>query len=370
MNPNLFGSLEIAPGSQLAALRDSCISPIPIYTLSYSTYDTKMTDSIYLTQLLGGVDWSRVLEAEKTISESWDIKPDITRFVANGGTFVVSPSYEAVKQFNHFKVHIRPEDLVIPMCHEGMNRSQLMYLVQHALKSKSGDRVIEPRVTLPHGACSGFDPYQGYSDLDETTWYKYIHGKIHPLSELEKSGDWMHVNFYRAFGVEKARRIGQEFSESSGLELNKSDSSYILEDFVRLANDRQIQRKFMDEQLYNTQVLKSYASGTGTGAGAGAPAPSPPSCAGRIVLICFCRSASIFLHRLLEVSGSQDMSNIVIIALPYPDVISRAGGRDEIEKHVLKTGHSITRDELSIRCHLEEFTFYAGLFKLVALRSC
>lgn len=365
MNLNLFETLEITPESRLASIRDSCIPPSPTYVPSYATYENKLSDSIYLTQQLGGVDWSRVAEAEKLIMESWDIKPDVKHFTTNGGTFVVSPLYETVKEFNHFQVHIRPEDLVIPMCHEGMNRSQIMYLVQQSLKSRFDDR-IEPAVentdtavnfphrmvTLPHGACSGFDPYQGYSDLNAENCYKYIHGKIPVLSEAASMGDWIHANFHKSFGLEKARRIGQTYNEVEDIRLNPSDSIYAQE-FTRLAESRQKQRKFMDGQLYDPQVLQSYA---GRG--------------GRVVVICFCRSASIFLRRLLEVSGHKDMSNIVIISLPYPDNISRAGGRSEIEEYVKRTGNLISRDELSVQRHIEEFTFYSGLFKLIAMRSC
>jgi len=363
MNPDLFGTLKIVP--QLAIIKSSCISTNPVYVSSYTTYENKLSDSIYLTQQIGGVDWSRVAEAEKIITDSWDIKPDIKQFTTNGGTFVVSPSYEAVKSFNHFKVHIRTGDLVIPMCHEGMNRSQIMYLVQQALKSNldeidnctpdtsnTPDTQDTRRVTLPHGACSGFDPYQGYSDLNSENCYRFIHGKIFPLSDAVRTGDWMHTNFHKAFGVEKARRIGQEYNEVEGLELNPNESMVDTEEFVHLADSRQKQRKFMDRHLYDSQLLKAQ---TGYG--------------GRVVVICFCRSASIFLHRLLEVSGSKDLSNIVIISLPYPDVISRAGGMSEIEEYTKRTGRPITRDELSTQRHVEEFTFYSRLFKLIVLRN-
>ena len=72
MNPNLFGTMEIAPESKLETIRDSCITS-PVYVSSYTTYEDKSSDSIYLTQLVGGVDWSRVAEAEKMIIESWDV---------------------------------------------------------------------------------------------------------------------------------------------------------------------------------------------------------------------------------------------------------------------------------------------------------
>lgn len=57
---------------------------------------------------------------------------------------------------------------------------------------------------------------------------------------------------------------------------------------------------------------------------------------GRVVVVCFCRAGGIFLTRLLEVSGDRDLSMFVIVVLPYPDTISRAGGKGEIDEHVAR----------------------------------
>ncbi len=57
-----------------------------------------------------------------------------------------------------FSVHIRPEDFIIPICHEGMNRSQVLYLVLHGLK-RGYTLPGQERVCVPHGAESGFDPH-------------------------------------------------------------------------------------------------------------------------------------------------------------------------------------------------------------------
>ena len=76
------------------------------------------------------------------------------------------------------------------------------------------------------------------------------------------------------------------------------------------------QRAAMDRLFYSVANLTSYCGPTG-----------------RVVVFCFCRAAGIFLSRLVEVSGGQDLSRVVIVSLPFPDNISRAGGRDEIEKY-------------------------------------
>lgn len=54
---------------------------------------------------------------------------------------------------------------------------------------------------------------------------------------------------------------------------------------------------------------------------------------GRVIILAFCRAAHIFIARMLEAavkSGNRDFRNIVVVALPWFDVISKAGGPDEI----------------------------------------
>jgi hypothetical protein len=101
---------------------------------------------------------------------------------------VFAPSEEDVKAYRHFCVHIRPEDFVIPICHEGMNRAQILYLVLHGLKRSLVPAGSPRRVCVPHGAESGFDPYQAYTDLTEHNVYGYIHGRMLPRGA---EGDWV-----------------------------------------------------------------------------------------------------------------------------------------------------------------------------------
>lgn len=47
---------------------------------------------------------------------------------------------------------------------------------------------VPQHVCVPHGAESGFDPYQGYRDLTEDNVYTYIHGRLLPRST---PGEWV-----------------------------------------------------------------------------------------------------------------------------------------------------------------------------------
>lgn len=219
-----------------------------------------------------------------------------------------------------------------------------MYLVTNALKSQITDKY---NVAIPHGAESGFDPYSGFTDITGENWYKYIHGKIFPLNSSDSS-NWMTTCFFQKCGVDKSRRIGQTECESVGFSLNPSEIDIVTESFVKTSHERTTQRKIMDKLLYDTDMLNSHTGATG-----------------RVVIFTFCRASTIFLNRLLEVSGDKDLSNIIIVCLPYPDEISRAGGHSERVKYRELTGIDITRDALNQNRLEEVFAFYASILKLI-----
>ena len=65
---------------------------------------------------------------------------------------------------------------------------------------------------------------------------------------------------------------------------------------------------------------------------------------GRVIVFAFMRGASIFLRRLIEVSGDKDLSRLYIISLPFADSISRAGGVDELHAYKLQHGVDVSAD--------------------------
>jgi len=327
--------------STLAYLRDKyCKKPIKVS--SFRTYPSMNEDAIHQTQLKFRLDRERLENVKRSV-DSMGIQADAERFISLGGTLVISPPMEEV---GDFKVHIRPDDLVIPICHEGMNRSQILHLVLLAIKSQ----VAKSNVTKPHGAESGFDPYQAYSDVNTDNYFGYIHGKMATLAEADRYNDWIPKCFYQSFGVEKSQRVGHTECVLAGHELNPPEDDSSTKAFDRLSADRTTQRKIMDNLFYDSDILNSYTRFDG-----------------RVVVFTFCRATSIFIHRLLEVSGDKDLSNIVVVCLPYPDVISRAGGETERKKYFEEHGESITRDALNIIKHREVFKFYASLLQLVCI---
>jgi hypothetical protein len=56
------------------------------------------------------------------------------------------------------------------------------------MKDKLGIAGPQHRVCVPHGAESGFDPYQAYKDLTDETMYGYLHGRMLPRGS---PGEWV-----------------------------------------------------------------------------------------------------------------------------------------------------------------------------------
>jgi hypothetical protein len=266
-----------------------------------------------------------------------------------GGHVVFAPLEETIKNDDNtskWQICVTSADCLIPICHEGQNRSQIMHLAASGFK-RIAYGSSDVTVALPHGAESGFDAYQGYADLTPDNVYTYIYGIIHPLSIGKDCGDWIHVNFKEAFGVEKAKRIGQHYAESSGTVTGLNPSQLDPDTLAHVSRSRTQQRAHMDDILYDADVLRSYAG---------------PS--GRVIILCFCRATGIFLQRLLEVNKARGkrLDNIYVVSLPFVDRIARAGGSDEIAAHLARTGELLTRDELNIQRHIEIYKFYGSIF--------
>jgi len=266
---------------------------------------------------------------------------NMTEFVRRGGKFVCADEDVATGK-SKFVFSLTSRDLLLPVCHEGMNRSQVLHLVLQGLRRVyANDEVV--RVAVPHGAESGFDPHDAYdaATLTEDNMYSYIHGRILPR---EAPGEWMHENFYRTFGVDKRRRPGQLTAAALGLELNPED----VPDLGKLAAHRQAQRAAMNHLYFDPDELRKYA---GEG--------------GRIVFFGFARAPGILVRRLLEATP-KSLDGVIMVLLPFPDTISRAGGRADIATANAAWGRQdVTRDELSCKRHEEVYAFFASLFTMV-----
>jgi hypothetical protein len=280
--------------------------------------------------------WFQLGVAHTILGANPQFLADMVEFVRRGGSFVCAPDAGS------WSFALRSADFVLPACHEGMNRSQVLYLVLQGLRRVYASN--EPvRVAVPHGAESGYDPHAAYdaAALTLDNMYEYVHGVMLPRGA---PGDYLHDNFYRVFGVDKCRRPGQMTAAAMGLELNPDDDA---PDLGKLAAHRQAQRAAMNRLYYDPEELRKY---TGSG--------------GRIVYVGFARAPGILVHRMLEAT-SKSLEGVVMVLLPFPDTISRAGGRAEIDAcNKAWNREDVTRDELSCKRHEEVYAHYASLFTM------
>ena len=285
--------------------------------------------------------WSTLGAARNMLGGDASFTANMSEFVRRGGKFVCAEE-DVPAGTTKFVFPLSSKDFVLSACHEGMNRSQILYLVMQGLRRVYAAN--EPvRVAVPHGAESGFDPHTAYDavTLTEDNMYEYIHGRI--LSRGEP-GEWLHENFYNVFGVSKQRRPGEVTAAALGLELNPDD----VVNLKKLAAHRQAQRTAMNCLYFDPDELRKH---TGEG--------------GRIVFVGFARAPGILIRRLLEAT-SKSLDGVVMVLLPFPDTISRAGGRAEIAKYNEAWGREdVTRDELSCRRHEEVYAFFASLFTMI-----
>ena len=271
-------------------------------------------------------------------------KEEIDNFVQFGGQYYVAPVLDetinngfksTVITDNGFRVHILPGDVVIPVCHEGVNRSQVLFLALQAFKKRCG---VNFTIARPHGAESGFDPYQAYENIDSDSVYGYLNGVMLPRGS---EGEWLHDNFYNLFGTEKSKRVGDLGTPHF---LNPVETNWTSEMFAKVSAARTKQRLLMDSLLFSPTTLRNRLANVSYN---------------KVIFFCFCRASSIVLQRILE--QKQNCQNICIVALPWGDDIARAGGEDELDAIFKATKTKVDRDTVSIWRQEHVFTMYSTI---------
>jgi hypothetical protein len=202
-----------------------------------------------------------------------------------------------------FKIALGPTDKVMSICHEGLNRSQMMHLVTSALTSVQFGNA---NVFYPHGAESGFCPYDAWNNLTAENWYGYIHGKIlNPYL----SNDVITQNFISTFGCNKEKRFGNDFYEVFNMELNPDETN---PDFISIEQHRTVMKRLMDASLHNINYLLNNVGPTGD-----------------LIMICFMRAGSKLIKNIIELNPGADLSRLRIYCIPMGDSLASAGGQDD-----------------------------------------
>lgn len=237
------------------------------------------------------------------------------------------------------KVVVGKDDTLIPICHEGQNRSQVMFIVANYIKEK-----LNCTVYRPHGAMGGYDPYQAYDNLTEDNVYGYI---LSENQHITKPDEWLHRNFKRAFGIKKQDKILKERYDELNIKLNPNEDYITPASLAKLSDDRKKMRSEFNSTLYNTSFLKSMCK----------------SKTSKIILLCFGTSMKIFIKRLFENLVGY-LHNIHIVLIPWPDTIAHTP--QIIIDDLAKNGVRKNRDKENLAAHLYAFQQYANMFAVAS----
>ena len=246
-----------------------------------------------------------------TIGQLQDLE---RRFVQAGGeTLLISPSCDNVPLLA--RIPFTDSCYYIPVCHQGFNRSQILYVVLVDLCKRLGIDHTE-YVSKPHGALGGCDPHTAYTNLSPYDFYEYLYGdgthlSMSPEEDTDIQTKPLHTAFRDAFGRQKVPRVGDEIASA----------------FDNLNNESNIEAMERERTHLNKYFTKEFY---------GKHDPQ-----GRTrVFICFQRAVPVVMRRLLESFESSSSSdnddppesaedhhpniNAVIFGIPWGDNVNAA----------------------------------------------
>jgi hypothetical protein len=225
-----------------------------------------------------------------------------------------------------------PTDTILPVCAQGINRSQVCFLAAcGAVRAMGADPQF--RVLLPHGAASSFDPHQRFEGLTAHNYVEYLYDTPPAPEEMWGRG------FASAFGRDRATRFGT--FDLGHLVLNPDDRAMTRGELIRAGNDRRVAREWFNKRYFSQKSRGLEPRG------------------GRRVFITFCGAFPITLRRLIEVAMKDfvegrteaPLANIVVIGLPWPDRISSFATESAIRERVASStarGEPETPDEATV----------------------
>lgn len=188
-------------------------------------------------------------------------------FYRAGGRVVEAPDQKLVAatvaagQRLNWSIGIHEGDFLVPVCHQGMNRSQVMRLALTAVveeldgclsrtptptRLSGGSEEETLWVSRAHGAVSGCDPHCAYgTDLDEENFFGYLFDEglifaddYDPYRDEDPQQGPLQRAFVETFGVNKLPRIGEELARP--LQLNPASEYTTPQEFQAIGRDRQV----------------------------------------------------------------------------------------------------------------------------------
>ena len=258
---------------------------------------------------------------------------------------------------------IHPDDFLIPVCDQGMNRSQVMRVALTSVVERLGvDElgVMTPWVSRAHGAVSGCDAHTAYEDLDEMNFFGYLFdpGEIFEDSyDADRDDDPqqgpLQRGFRHTFGVKKEKRVGEEMAAK--LKLNPTSEYTSDAEFRRIGRDRERTHKWFNKWVF-APIEDILATAEKDFREEDSPAAYemctvPPPSTTRRIFFAFASAVPNIIELLLEAHGSH---NTVIVSLQYDDTM----------KHELRHCAGKSAEELQLKMlevHEQAFKMYASL---------
>jgi len=238
---------------------------------------------------------------------------NLRKFSTMGGKFFFVPPD---RELNPFQFGIYESDLCYPVCTDGLNRSQILYLLLQGIKRSLGIPEGKENIVPPHGALFGFD---SISD-DENQKFA-----------MEEDRSWFHQCFFQGFNTNTTPRFGETFGKS--LEFKNSRREW-----KRGEKNRQTMKEYFDLYYYHPK--------------------KPKNSSNRFIYFCFQQSMPVVLRRLMEINEKYE--DIVLIGIPLgEDMIV------DINSSVLKKTQ-LKREQYCVIKLGETYRQYATLFSPTA----
>eukprot|EP01125_Pyxidicula_operculata_P018518 TRINITY_DN6577_c0_g1_i4.p2 TRINITY_DN6577_c0_g1~~TRINITY_DN6577_c0_g1_i4.p2 ORF type:complete len:410 (-),score=80.31 TRINITY_DN6577_c0_g1_i4:69-1298(-) len=208
----------------------------------------------------------------------------VTAFAEMGGKFLAVPSSPEDLKQDDFKFAIKPNDTLLPICADGLRRSQVLYLVLQGMKRKLG---VEKGVHLPHGALHGYDPFVIKDHpKDIMQQYKFLSEEVVDSME-ENLGNTV---FYNTFGMRRSQRFGQDKCGDKDMTLiGKTFASSLAKNAV--ISLRESQRDYFNLYYYRAKQNQP----------------------GRLIYLAFGSAVPVVLDRIMECNQKEITSTCIII---------------------------------------------------------
>ena len=262
----------------------------------------------------------------------------------------------------NWSVGIHPGDFLVPVCHQGMNRSQVMRLALTGVVSELDRQLGQtpqssatPWVSRAHGAVSGCDAHSAYRHLNEENFYSYLFDEgdmfvpgYDPFADDNPQQGPLQRGFVQTFGEHKQPRIGEEMARP--LKLNPTSEYTTPREFQDIGANREKTHMWFNQWVFAPieSILEEHLGQPD------APLDQltlPPPTTKRRIFFAFATAVPGIIERLLEARGAH---NSVVVSLQYDDMVS----------HELRHCAGKTQDELEARMrevHRKVYNMYASL---------